>query len=56
MEISAQGKSAEAKWEMDSVGSQAKIMKTTVVCAEWESAGACRESGSDVIEAIRTEV
>jgi len=47
VEISAKG---ESKWETDSTGSQAKIMKTTVVSAEWEEAErGDRERRSDEI-------
>lgn len=58
VEISAPGRGGDGKWETDSTGSQAKIMKTTVVCAEWEEAevqrrSGDRESGNDDIEIVR---
>lgn len=55
VEITAQ-KVENARWETDSTGSQARIMKTTVVCAEWEEAERrSREAHSDGIEVVRGE-
>jgi hypothetical protein len=46
VEISAQGATGESRWDIESTGSQAKIVKTTVVCAEWEDrTSGDRESG-----------
>lgn len=56
VEISAEGAAGEGRWEVESTGSQAKIVKTTVVCAEWEDRrSGDRESGSDVIEVLRKD-
>ena len=47
VEISAQGGVGESRWDTESTGSQAKIVKTTVVCAEWEDrTSGDRQSGS----------
>lgn len=40
------------KWETDSTGSQAKIVKTTVMSAEWEDRQSVRQS-DDEISAVR---
>ena len=56
VEISAQGGTGERsdeskKWETDSTGSQAKILKTTVVSAAWEEAQS--RGNSDEITFVR---
>lgn len=52
VEITAKGDGG-TKWETESMGSQAKIMKTTVVSAEWEEAETkgrrSRESSDDIV-------
>lgn len=51
--ISSPGASAETgKWETDSTGSQAKIIKTTVVSAAWEEVESQRKSGDASIDDI----
>ncbi|KAL5432991.1 hypothetical protein PMIN05_008577 [Paraphaeosphaeria minitans] len=53
VEISAEVHGGEGRWDVESTGSQAKIVKTTVVCAEWEDRRSeRRESGSDEIEVM----
>ncbi|KAK7187760.1 hypothetical protein PSPO01_05962 [Paraphaeosphaeria sporulosa] len=53
VEISAAANGGEGRWDVESTGSQAKIVKTTVVCAEWEDRRSeRRESGSDEIEVL----
>ncbi|KAJ4313024.1 hypothetical protein N0V94_007151 [Neodidymelliopsis sp. IMI 364377] len=42
----------DKKWETDSIGSNSKILKTTVVSAEWEEAQ--RQSGETSVDEIRT--
>ncbi|KAF1995267.1 hypothetical protein P154DRAFT_445865 [Amniculicola lignicola CBS 123094] len=50
VEISALGAGDNGKWETESTGSQAKIVKTTVVSAAWEEAhGRSREASTDEI-------
>ncbi|KAF2188668.1 hypothetical protein K469DRAFT_565441 [Zopfia rhizophila CBS 207.26] len=39
IEITAPGPPHKGKWEIDSTGNQAKIIKTTVVSAAWKEAG-----------------
>jgi hypothetical protein len=53
VEISAEAHGGEGRWDVESTGSQAKIVKTTVVCAEWEDRSESRESASDEIEVLR---
>lgn len=56
VEITAAGAAGESRWDTESTGSQAKIVKTTVVCAEWEDRrSGDRESGCDEIEVLRKE-
>ncbi|KAF1925229.1 uncharacterized protein M421DRAFT_103286 [Didymella exigua CBS 183.55] len=44
----------EKKWETDSIGSNSKILKTTVVSAEWEEAQRqSREASVDEIKVLR---
>lgn len=44
----------DRKWETDSIGSNSKILKTTVVSAEWEEAQRqSREASADEIKVIR---
>jgi len=44
----------DRKWETDSMGSHSKILKTTVVSAEWEEAERkSRDMGGDNIEVLR---
>lgn len=55
VEITAQGAN-DSRWDVESTGSQAKIVKTTVVCAEWEDRrSGDRESGKDDIEVARKD-
>ncbi|KAF1976186.1 hypothetical protein BU23DRAFT_528555 [Bimuria novae-zelandiae CBS 107.79] len=54
VEITAQGAGSESRWDVESTGSQAKIVKTTVVCAEWEDRRNDEQvSGSDEIGVAR---
>lgn len=54
VEISAEAHGGEGRWDVESTGSQAKIVKTTVVCAEWEDRrSGDRERASDEIEVLR---
>jgi hypothetical protein len=41
----------DKKWETDSIGSNSKILKTTVVSAEWEEAQ--RQSGEISLDEIK---
>lgn len=44
----------DRKWEAGSTGSQSKILKTTVVSAEWEEAERrSRDISGDEIEVLR---
>lgn len=44
----------DKKWETDSIGSNSKILKTTVVSAEWEEAQRqSREATVDEIKVLR---
>lgn len=44
----------DKKWETDSIGSNSKILKTTVVSAEWEEAQRqSREASKDEIKVLR---
>ncbi|KAF2786903.1 hypothetical protein K505DRAFT_354168 [Melanomma pulvis-pyrius CBS 109.77] len=49
VEISAPGIGEERRWETESTGSQAKIMKTTVVSAEWEEAQRSKGSSDEIM-------
>jgi hypothetical protein len=56
VEITATRNKAEKdkKWETDSIGSNSKILKTTVVSAEWEEAQRqSREASEDEIKVLR---
>ena len=44
----------DKKWETDSIGSDSKILKTTVVTAEWEEAQRqSRNASVDEIKVLR---
>lgn len=44
----------DRKWETDSTGSHSKILKTTVVSAEWEEVDSTSsDTGQDKIEVMR---
>lgn len=48
------GSEKDKKWETDSIGSNSKILKTTVVSAEWEEAQRqSREASEDEIKVLR---
>lgn len=56
VEIMALGKveGDDKKWETESMGSHSKILKTTVVTAEWEDIERkSKDMGSDDIEVLR---
>lgn len=56
VEITATGTKTEndRKWETESIGSNSKILKTTVVSAEWEEAQRqSREASVDEIKVLR---
>ena len=54
VEISARPAENESRWDIESTGSQTKIVKTTVVSAEWEDRGSGNtENGSAEIESLR---